>query len=72
MIFLDICENVQKRSFGFENTAYVYQDENYSYGVRIVYPPDNKNKREQDPNAFYGRYSLHLYERDHYSSARAL
>ena len=71
-IFLDICDGVRRLTFGFENPAYVNQDENNLYGVRIVYPPDNKNTRAQDPNAFYGQYSLHLYDRDHYSSARAL
>ena len=72
LTFLDTCEFVQKRIFGFENPDYVYQDENYSYGVKIIYPPDNKNKRKQDPNAFYGQYSLHLYDRYLYSSAWAL
>jgi len=57
-------------SFDFENTEYFNQGGNSFYGVKLSYP--ETAKRELDPDAFQNQFSLHLYDREHFSSDRAV
>ena len=68
LVFSDSCSSIL--TFDFESKEYLNQGGNSFYGVKLSYP--ETAKRELDPDAFQNQFSLHLYDREHFSSDRAV